>query len=289
MIRWNLRKDGGWNRYKELAELHSVKMLRVIEDDTKHIEEVMTRFEKINNDIKFEAFGKVTIKDKRDVKNSKSNDSSQEVQAKCLLKKQTEKAEEELKKLKDANKGRVANVFKLVKAIQGTKKGERMEAHAILDLATGQVAVSAKEIKRISLEYCKGGLKNNEVEEGFENDVRLKEVAHQNRMDDMLAGGFTPTRGTFNKVIKKFKDNDKRNYDFLVKTGNKFKDAVFKLARRMLIEEVFPGCFEMTTLHQIYKGKGKKEIMSNNRFIHSKEWLPRLVEVMVVEVMKKRS
>ena len=53
------------------------------------------------------------------------------------------------------------------------------------------------------------------------------------------------------------------------------------------IEIVFPGSFDLTTLHQIYKGKGRKDVLSNSRYIHSKEWLPRLSEGMVVESMKE--
>ena len=33
----------------------------------------------------------------------------------------------------------------------------------------------------------------------------------------------------------------------------------------------------------IFKGKGKQEVLGNNRFIHSKSWFPRLVESLVVE------
>ena len=40
-------------------------------------------------------------------------------------------------------------------------------------------------------------------------------------------------------------------------------------------------------MHQIYKSKGRKDVLSNSRYIHSKEWLPRLSEGMVVESMKK--
>ena len=163
-----------------------------------------------------------------------------------------------------------------------------MEAHAILDPNTGEVAVTAKEIKRISLDYCRGVLTNNEVEKGFEKEVELKEYVHQKQMEDTSGPGFIPSRGTFNKVLKKFKANDKRNYDFLVKTVEKFQEAVFKLARRMLLEEKFPEGFDLTTLHHIYKGKGKREIMSNNRYIHIKEWLPMLAEGMVVEDMKEK-
>ena len=47
----------------------------------------------------------------------------------------------------------------------------------------------------------------------------------------------------------------------------------------MIEEEKFPYIFRETTLHQIFKGgKGRREVLSDNRFIHSKIWLPRLVE-----------
>ena len=58
----------------------------------------------------------------------------------------------------------------------------------------------------------------------------------------------------------------------------------------MIIEkEVFPECFKETTLHMIFKGgKGKRENLSENRFIHSKFWFPRLVEGLIVgEGLKK--
>jgi hypothetical protein len=106
-------------------------------------------------------------------------------------------------------------------------------------------------------------------------------------MMQVQEGSFIPSKEGFNKVIKKFKENDKRNYDFLIKAGDKFKDAVYRLCRRMIEKEQFPRSFENTTLHQIYKGKGKREVLSNNRYIHSKEWLPRTAEALVVDNMKE--
>ena len=50
----------------------------------------------------------------------------------------------------------------------------------------------------------------------------------------------------------------------------------------MFEEEVFPSQFKETNLHMIYKGKGKKQELSNNRFIHCKEWMARAAEGLVV-------
>ena len=96
-------------------------MIKVIEDKNKSIEKIMKGFERITNDIKFEAFGKVTLKDNKNVKVKECSKFNDEEVAKDLLKKQTEKAEEELKKLKESKKGRTANVFEIVNS--RTKEG----------------------------------------------------------------------------------------------------------------------------------------------------------------------
>ena len=58
--------------------------------------------------------------------------------------------------------------------------------------------------------------------------------------------------------------------------------SIFKLCERMFKEEKFPDRFKETLLHMIYKGSGSREILSNNRFIHCKSWLPRAAESLVV-------
>ena len=291
MIRWNLQKEGGWDKYKELAEDRSKDMTKIIEDEGMTIDEVVKGFEKVNDDIKFNAFGKITLKDKhKDVKKGKDVTEhvnvNEEVEAKEILKRQTDKAEKELMKLKESNQGRTGSVFKIAQAVQGPKKGGSMEAHAIVDPHTGEVAVSAKEIKRVSLEYCREVLTKNVAGKEFEEEIKLKEILHRERMEDGVGGGFVPSMETYKKVVKKFDKSKKRNYDFLIKTGDKFKQAVFMLCKRMLMDEEFPVVFDNTTLFQIYKGKGKREILANNRYIHSKDWLPRLAEGMAVEEMR---
>ena len=63
-----------------------------------------------------------------------------------------------------------------------------------------------------------------------------------------------------------------------------FQKAVFQFSKRMFKEESFPAEFRDTVLHMIFKGgKSKSEVLSDNRFIHSKNWFPRMVESLVVE------
>ena len=92
-------------------------------------------------------------------------------------------------------------------------------------------------------------------------------------------GCFIPQKETFNVLVDKFKRSRKKNYHFLVRASESFQDAVFKFAKLMIEKEEIPRCFKDTTLHMIFKGgQGKRQILSNSRFIHSKSWFPRTVE-----------
>ena len=57
---WNLKREGGWESYKKLTEEYSEKIVKAIEKDN-DIEEKMKEFQRINDKIKYQAFGKVTI------------------------------------------------------------------------------------------------------------------------------------------------------------------------------------------------------------------------------------
>ena len=88
------------------------------------------------------------------------------------------------------------------------------------------------------------------------------------------------------EAIKVIKKKRKNCYDFITKAGLGFIEAVFDLFSRIWKEERSPSEWEYATLIQIYKGKGLKEMLENNRFIHTKEWMPKLFEYITVSKMK---
>jgi hypothetical protein len=144
--------------------------------------------------------------------------------------------------------------------------------------------VSIEQIKAVSLKYCKATLQNNPPHSGFNLGAEIKEELHRKRMK-LTGGSFGIKKTTFDKVIKKFRMGNKRNYDFLVKAGETFQEISLSFCQRMFDDEVFPNSFKETVLHMLFKGgkSGKKEILSDNRFIHTKLWAPRLAEGLVVE------
>ena len=114
----------------------------------------------------------------------------------------------------------------------------------------------------------------------------MKELLHDLRSKDKSVTGNMIQFKSFEKVLEKIKKGKKKTYDFLINAGERFRAVVFNLCKRMIEEENFPKSFDKTNLVQIYKGKGRKDILSNNRFIHTKEWLPRTCESLIVGEMK---
>ena len=75
-------------------------------------------------------------------------------------------------------------------------------------------------------------------------------------------------------------------YNFIVNTGLRFRIAIYKLCKRFIMNEEFPRSFDITTLIQIPK-KGSQLNLDNSRFIHMKQWMPRLCEALTVAKMKE--
>ena len=97
-------------------------------------------------------------------------------------------------------------------------------------------------------------------------------------------GDFEAYKETFDYKITNFKNKGKKNYHFITKAGNLFQNVVFKMCQRFFKEEQFPESFKDTTLHMLYKNNsGRTDLLTNHRFIHCKEWLPRVAECLVVE------
>ena len=250
------------------------------------IEEKMDKFQRLHNKIKFRAFGKVQIKE-----NGKAAEGTQDQKSESaeeMMNNQIKEAEIEIEKLKAEYPSRAGRVWELKKKIVVGKKATN-QATAIVDPNTGKMVVSKQEIKEVTLKYCKDTLENNAVEKEFEEDISSKKEKVKVKLAEK-DGQFEIKQETFEKVMSKFKKSKKANYDLIVKASKPFQDGVFKFCQEMISKEQFPNEFNMTTLHMIFKGgKGKKEILSDNRFIHSKTWMPRLAEALIVEEGMKES
>ena len=95
--------------------------------------------------------------------------------------------------------------------------------------------------------------RHEDPHEDVEDLVNLVNSVHEDRMLKMLdkEEPMEISKDDFDELIKKLEKKNKRSYDFLVKTGDKFKQVVFKLCKRLLDSETFPSRFFETTLHQL--------------------------------------
>ena len=291
-VRWNLRKENGWERYKIESDNKAENFENIIEDKSLTVEEVYEKIVKIETKIKFQAFGKVTLGGKKESYKKPKVDEDEgfvdeEVEAKDLNMKARKRAEDEINKLKEESNSENPTVFQIAKTIRGTKK-TAIEAVAIKDPKKKTLVVSGNEIKKVTLEYVTENLSNNKFEKGFEKEKEILERLQKERMKDNVDETVDIDRKDFDKVVKKCEKSRKHNYDFLVKAGSSYKSAMYSFTKRMIAEEDFPGEFNKTVLHMVFKGgRGKrKEDLPSNRFLHCKLWAPLITEGLVVNQMK---
>ena len=256
----------------------------MIKNDKTNRDEKYKNVEKIHDKIKFKAFGKVTIRQRRIPKDKLEvvgKDTATE-----LLEAQQKRAQSEIEDIEKTKGGKVRKVWEIKKKVLGGKKTD-VEATAIINPKTGNLALSKGEIKKVSLQYTKETLMSNPIEEGVAEEIEQKKVATRKFLKES-GGTFEINKEIFEKVLAKFKGSIKRNYDVIVRADKMFQEKVYELCQIMIQKDEIPSEFRKTTLHMIYKGKGKREDLSKNRFIHSKSWFPRLVEGLVVEGALKK-
>ena len=157
---WNLKKPGGWDLYTNLTDSKADRMEEIINNKSTPIEKGVKEVDNILEGIKYESFGKITIRHKKKEGKGEVREVTEDETAKNILKKQTKKDVDAVNELKESCPGRTNKVFKIKEAIQGPKKGNQ-EAHAIKCPKTDKLVVASSEIKRAALDYCVSVLKKN--------------------------------------------------------------------------------------------------------------------------------
>ena len=273
---WNLAKPGGWNRYQILTGEASEKIADIADSETFTVEEKYRKFDKIHEKIKFQAFGKKNIRKRKDVVNDDDTKDAKEI-----LEEQKKIAAAEIEEINVAQHSKVGKIWEIKKKILGNKN--IVEASAIKDPKTNKLVVDIQQIKDVTLNYCKTTLENNDPEEDMKDEIEKKKKMCEAKLQE-TDGKFETNKEVFDSVIEKFRLSRKKNYDFLVKASKEFQHSLLKMCQAMLEKEQFPSAFKNTTLHMIFKGgKGRKENLTDNRFIHSKSWFPRLAEALLVQ------
>ena len=166
----------------------------------------MAKIDKVQTKLKFAAFGKTkpqTAKAKKKQEAAAIKNETEE--AKDLLARQIKRMEDHISKVKKAEKGRVARIFKMIDIVAGKKKAAP-EAQAIKNPENNELVVSNSEIKKVTLKYCLKTLENNPPEKEVAELVKLKEELYKLRiLDRSKDEEYSITVEDFFMILRKFK------------------------------------------------------------------------------------
>ena len=303
---WNLNKEGGWKKFKELTEVNE-KFKNIADENTMNPTQLMEEINKEVTKVKFRAFGKVTVRN--DLKTNKELKTLQKEKFDLLKKKNSEerddeidaledkitnevlstqrkKLEKELSELRDMKykKGKSAVIFNLKDKIVGKKAAQ--EATTMKDPKTNKELTKRKDIKEAALSYCVDLLTNRSPKPGFEEDLILTDLIHEKRMRETIDDDVEFSRTTFENSLKVLEKKNKNKYEFILKGGNDFKESLFNLYSLFWDSEDKPDQWRKTMIIQLFKGKGEKNEFSNQRNIHTKLDVPKLFGHMVMSHAK---
>ena len=156
-------------------------------------------------------------------------------------------------------------MFRIRKDIAGPKKAGQ-EASSIKDPLTGELLVTHEDIKKATVKYCAENLKGNKPDDTVKDIVNTRKLIQLKKMEDDKEP-LEINHDDFIKVIEKFGKKSTKTYDFLIKAGKKYQDALFSLCKRIIDQEDVPDSFRRTTLYMIWKRKGPMNILKNNPFL----------------------
>ena len=300
---WNTNKAGGWSKYKEITE-DNIELKRIVEQgDEISPNDMMEKIEKITKKIKFQCFGKVQHssrmeRDKdldllyKEKCQASTDEAIQAVDTKIagkLLEKQREEYESKLEYLKTLKnqKGKSAAIFKLKEKILGSKK-DGMESVSMNDPVSGKMICDPEELKNASVKYLSNLLTNREPKEEYKQNLEIMKQLHVIRMSEEYRTDDKLIRKDFEDMIRKLKKKKAEKYKFTLNGGKSYRDSLFCLYKRVWDTEEKPTSWERTNCTMLYKGKGSKNEFGNQRFIHSKEEIPKCFEALVIEKVKPK-
>ena len=110
------------------------------------------------NDIKFKAFGKVTINNNRPKQQEideipiKEKEKREEIEAEELFEEQEKAVNEELEKIKACKNGKAGKIWNIRKKVLGGKD-KNMVSRAITNPKNGKMTLNKKEMKEVTLKY----------------------------------------------------------------------------------------------------------------------------------------
>ena len=273
---WNFSKEGGHEKYSMLTDALSIELwdkMQVTGDMDSIYEWLLNALEKV----KREAYGKTTstiTRAKKVADNMMWNKRIDEV-TKCMTSLGNKRVN---MKVWDVRK-RVNNKFADKQFV------------SVKDPKTGELTKDRASTFDTVLDYNYNLLRKDKVEKSkdMEREDAIKDMIIRCGMTAKeIEGDEALTWDEFQEVLVKVKLGNKSVYRDVLKAGWQFKRAYFEFLNKIYSTESIPVKFQTTELMQLFKNKGSRNELKNNRFIHLKEHGPKLLERMIMMKLDKR-
>ena len=179
-------------------------------------------------------------------------------------------------------------IYKTRKSILAGQKDKQNVAVEVEE--TGEVLEDLDEVLDHVLQYNVTNMQKIEPSKQVEEVMKRKAAVIDLMLDDNKVKDF-PSEipwSIYLKVVKKVLRQKKACFRDFIKSGRNFKYAVFKFLNRMYSKEEFPEICALTYLTKIWKRKGSRARLKNNRFIHGKECFSKLLEKCVVAIIEEK-
>ena len=134
-----------------VQKIYRLESHRIVGNDDIPVDVMVKKIEKIEKEVKFNAFGKSRMNKhvKQNVKTTNLSVDKEEAD-RNLIQKKSFKIEKQILNIKSQNLGRVGSLFKMRDAINGPKKDEQ-DPTAVRDPKSDELIVSNDEIKKGTL------------------------------------------------------------------------------------------------------------------------------------------
>ena len=126
--RWNMFKPGGWEEYEKFSNEKAEEVDKVVENKTLSNEDVIRKFDGLQNTIKYKAFGKTrpvtkaASNRKLEIRLKTAAGLDDDEKVKEVMRKQMNEMEKQINDIKHCKYGRATNVFKMREQVCGSRK-----------------------------------------------------------------------------------------------------------------------------------------------------------------------
>lgn len=278
----NYHNKEGWAKYEKVSNSYAEKMMDLI-NSTEDITKLDIALDWLDQMMHVEAFGLIWVGPNKKPKLKKKESKE--------LKEMFEEQIEELGiMIEQGLSGKDLNqqIYNLKKIITGPKV-RAQEAMAINDPVTNELITDIEKIKEVSLQHNINILKKKDPKPEDIPLINEKKERHEKMMNrHEKEDEWDLDIEMYCKVTDKIKTKKKKMYDLFNYAGAAYKMAIYEYMKKVIKCEQIPRQYKLTTLSQIWKGKGSPLSLNNMRFIHMKAWKPKLLECLVTEKMKPK-